>query len=141
MGTVEFFGTALRLNPEGVSEFALMEFSTAASDGQDGDTSQGMASLYRLVVDCLDPQDVGQFKSLARKNRVKVADLMPIVEATFSVQAERPTGLPADSSDGQSASSIEASSASKPAARDSLEEVLPGRPDLQLAVQRSRQSA
>ncbi|GAC1374662.1 MAG: hypothetical protein NVSMB4_02350 [Acidimicrobiales bacterium] len=140
MATADFFGTTLRLNSEGVSEFALMEFATAANEGQDGDTSQGMASLYRLVVDCVHPEDVGKFKATARKNRAKAADLMPLVEATFAAVAERPTGQPADSTDGLPPVSTEASSESKHAAKDSLEEVLPGRPDLQLAVLRAREA-
>jgi len=139
--TVEFFDATLRLNTEGVSEFALMEFATAANEGADGDTSAGMASLYRLVLDCLDPEDVGKFKTLARKNRAKAADIMPVIEATFAAVAERPTGQPVDSSDGLPPTIIEGNFESKPAAKGSLEEALPGRPDLQLAVIRSREAS
>lgn len=140
-GTVTFFDTDLRLNAEGVSEFALMEFATAAAEGADGDTSEGLASMYRLVVDCIDPEDVGKFKGLARKNRAKYADLQPVIAAMFEAVSERPTGLPADSSDGQPPVIIEGSSESKPAAKGSLAAVLPGRPDLQLAVLRGRGAA
>ena len=133
MTSVEFFGEQFALN-ETVSEFALMEFAEAAADGLDADTMAGMAAMMRLIKECIVTDDVPRFLKSARKNRASSADLLPILEATVQQVTERPTGLPSDSSDGQSA--IVPSSVVKPA--DKGLEHFAGRPDLQLAVLHTR---
>lgn len=136
MATVDFFGESFELNPE-VSEFALLEFSLAAEEGQDGDTKQGMASLLLLVKDCVVASEWGRFRALARSRRAKVSDLMPVITATFEQVAERPTGESTDSSDGLS--ETPASSESSAAVKASA--IFPGRPDKAAAALRSVQSA
>ena len=133
MGTVEFFGESFGLNAE-VSEFALMEFAEAASDGIDADAMAGMAAMMRLIKACVIEADAARFLKSARKNRASSTDLIPVLEATFGQVTERPTGLPSDSSDGQPV--IVPSSVVKPA--DQGLERLAGRPDLQLAVLHTR---
>ena len=133
MTSVEFFGESFGLN-ETVSEFALMEFAEAAADGLDADAMAGMAAMMRLIKECVVKADVARFLKSARANRASSTDLIPILEATFSQVTERPTGLPSDSSVGQSV--IVPSSAVKPV--DKGLEHFPGRPDLQLAVLHTR---
>ena len=133
MASVEFFGESFALNAE-VSEFALMEFAEAAADGLDADAMAGMAAMMRLIKECIVPADVARFLKSARKNRAESKDLLPILTATFEQVTEHPTGLPSDSSDGQTV--IVPSSVVKPADRGL--EHFAGRPDLQLAVQHSR---
>lgn len=132
--TVDFFGVTLGLNPD-VSEFALMEFAEAASDGQDGDTLEGLATLSRFVKECVAEGDRAKFRAAARKHQAKAADLMKIVEAAFGTAAERPTGRPDDSSPGPVSTELKSvpnvdASTSLPA----------GRPDLQRVLQQAREA-
>lgn len=142
MATVEFFGDTFGINPD-VSEFALLEFAEAASDGQDGDTMEGLASLMRLVKECIAPADVVEngevvtyglkhFLTVARKNRAGAEQLTTVIGAVFGAQTERPTGRPADSSAGP----VSIAPKSAPNVDDKAS-LLPGRPDLQLAVSRA----
>jgi hypothetical protein len=133
MTSVEFFGESFDLNAE-VSEFALMEFAEAAADGLDANAMAGMAAMMRLIKECVVTDDVARFLKSARKNRASSKDLLPILKAMFQQVTERPTGLPSDSSDGQSV--IVPSSVVS--AVDKGLERLAGRPDLQLAVLHTR---
>jgi hypothetical protein len=143
--TVEFFGESFGLNPD-PSQFALLEFAEAAADGQDGDTAQGLASVLRLVKECVVESDVvedgevvahgrGHFVASCRKNRATVETLMPVIQEAFSVSTERPTGRPADSSVGPA--SIAPKSEPR---RDDSTSLFPGRPDLQLMVDGQREA-
>jgi len=132
-GTVEFFGETLAL-AESVSEIALMEFAEAADSGGDGDTMEGRAAMFRLVKSCVADDDVKRFLTVARKNRATSAELLEVLKAAFTQVTERPTGLPADSSDGQPTTAPSAGSNSAGKASDRLA----GRPDLQLAVARTK---
>lgn len=131
--TVQFCGEQFTLN-DTVSEFALMEFASAAADGGDADTMQGMASMLRLIQDCIIPEDWMRFRTAARKNRVAAADLMPVLNASFEQAAGHPTGRSSDSSDGPA--SIDPKPVSSSAAKASGR--FAGRPDLALAVIRTR---
>ena len=133
MASVKFFGDTFALN-ESVSEIALMEFAEASADGLDADMMQGLAAMMRLVKECIAPVDLKRFLVVARKNHAKSTDLIAVLEATFKQVTDRPTGLPADSSDGQQA--IEPKSVSSSVDKDWGP--LNGRPDLQLAVTRQR---
>lgn len=130
--TVEFFGETFTL-AEDVSQFALLEFAEAASDGQDGDTMEGLASMMRLVKECVDKPDVKRFLATARKNRAGTTDLIPVLSAAFEVETDRPTSRPSDSSDGPVtiAPKSPSSSDDKPSGR------FDGRPDLRLALSRT----
>lgn len=130
--TVEFFGESFDLN-DSVSEFALMEFSLAADEGQDGDTRQGLASILRLVRECVAPGEWVRFRDTARKNRAGAEDLVPILTATFQQETGRPTGGSSDSSDGPNATPQKSGSSSG----DKVAEMFPGRPDKQLGILRS----
>ena len=133
--TVDFFGETFTLNPD-VSEFALLEFADAASSGQDGDTMEGLASLLRLTRECIATDEVQRFSAVARKNRAKASDLLVVIQAAFGEATERPTGRPADSSDGPTV--IEPKS--EPKRVVSLSQFA-GRPDIQLGLQREMEAA
>jgi hypothetical protein len=135
LATVDFFGETFTLNPD-VSEFALLEFAEAASSGQDGDTMEGLASMLRLTKECIEPSEVQRFSAVARKNRAKAADLLVVIQAAFGDATERPTGRPADSSDGPV--SIEPKSEPKRVVSISQ---FAGRPDIQLGLQREMEAA
>lgn len=130
MADVEFFGAKFGLNPD-VSEFALMEFAEAASDGQDGDMMEGLASTLRFVRECVAPKDRARFNALARKKKAGMKDLMPFLQAAFGVSADRPTGRSSDLSDGPEDTPLR--SVSNSAVKVSR---FAGRPDLQLMAER-----
>jgi hypothetical protein len=133
---VQFFGESLRLNPD-VSEFALMEFAEAASEGQDGDTLEGMASLLRLVTEVIHPDDRKKFRTIARKNKAAATDLMKVLGTPVEDEAERPTVRSSDSSDGP----VSIAPKSEPSAEDKVSLHLASRPDLVVAARRARKTA
>ncbi len=133
MAAVDFYGESFALN-ESVSEIALMEFAEASADGLDADMMQGMAAMMRLIKECVAPTDLKRFLVVARKNHASSEDLIAVLKATFEQTTERPTGLPAGSSDGQQTIEPKSDASSD----DRGLEMLNGRPDLQLAVMRQR---
>jgi len=136
MSTVEFFGEQFTLSGE-ISEFALLEFADAADSGGDGDSMAGMAAILRLLRECVAEDDWARFRKTARTKKAKSDDLLTVIKAAMEAQTEHPTGRPSDSSDGPAA--IEPKSEPKP--DDRVSQLFPGRPDLQLAVARARQTA
>ena len=133
--TVNFFGETFSL-ADTVSEIAVMEFAEAASDGLDGDTMEGLAALMRLIKECIVEDERKKFMVHARKSHAGSTDLVKIIEAALGDQIDRPTERPSDSSDGPS--SIAPKSAANSVDRGL--EHFAGRPDLQLAVVRQRES-
>ena len=133
MSSVEFFGESFGLQ-EGMSEFALMEFAEAAEGGVEQNAMAAMAAMLRLIKTCIVQADLPRFLASARKNRPSSDDLIAVLDAAANQVTERPTSLPADSTDGQTitAPSVVSSSADKGLDR------LSGRPDLQLAVLHTR---
>lgn len=129
--TTVFFGETFNLNPD-VSEFALLEFAEAASDGQDGDTMQGLASLMRLVKECIAPDELKRFLTLARKKKAGAKELTEVIQSAFGDAAERPTGRPADSTDGPSVTLAKSESSS-----DATVSRLASRPDLVTALKQT----
>lgn len=133
MKTIEFYGETFSLTSQ-VSEVALMEFAEAASDGADGDTMEGLAAMWRLVKECVVPEDLKRFRAVARRERATSADLAQVLEAAFSDEvAERPTQRPSASSDGP----LRIGRKSESISDDKVSAAAPGRPDLLLATQRT----
>jgi hypothetical protein len=62
----------------------------------------GLAAIFRLVQAAVIAEDWGRFKSLARKNKATVEDLLPVAVSVFEASTGRPTQRPADSSAGPS---------------------------------------
>ena len=137
MAEVELRGEKFALSEDGISEIALLDFAEAASEGQDGDTLQGMASIKKLMRELIAPNDWGRFWAHARATRATVADdLMPVIKSAMEQMAERPTGRPSDSSDGPS--NTPPKSVSTPA--EPVTDRFSGRPDLQLMIAEERKA-
>lgn len=138
MATVTLWGQEFELHPDGISEYALLEFAAAQRDveGGDANSSAGMAALFDLVLDTLAEDARRPFKVAARKNRAKAEDLMKIVSAAAEDAADRPTSLPSVSSDGPTLTEPKSESVFERAER-----LQPGRPDLQMATVRALQAA
>jgi hypothetical protein len=139
--TAQFKGETYRINQD-VSEWAFMEFAEAASEGQDANTLQGMASLLRFVLELVHPDERDAFRAHARKSRASTDDLLEFLLGKPAADAERPTGRSSDSSDGPT------STAPKPAANsDGSGSAVTGlallrtRPDLALIVHEARQAS
>lgn len=101
-GTVDLFGRSFRLHPDGISEYALLEFAEAQRNVAEDDANSpaGMAALLSLVLDTLHEEDVPAFRAAARKHRAKADDLMKVISAATEETADRPTSEPSDSSAG-----------------------------------------
>lgn len=132
---VEFFGEKFRL-VEVANDFALMEWSEAA-ENVEANSIAAHAATYRLLQESIHPDDWQRFRLHARRNKADATSLMPVVAAVWNQSTDRPTSLPADSSAGHQ--NMPESFVSPPA--DPVMDRFDGRPDMQLAVLRSRRSA
>jgi hypothetical protein len=138
--TFEFLGESFAV-AERVSTLALMRFAKIASAGVDVDDMAGLAAMYDLLQQAVDPSDWARFESHADAQRVQSDDLLAVIQEVLPIIAARPTGRPSDSSDGRPRTS-------EPSADDSSSQVIArleqrGRPDLALMVdeaQRARAS-
>lgn len=140
MAEVELFGEFFALNPREEYEWAMIEFADAALGGADTDLLSGAAAVKELLSSAISADDWPRFRALAKKKKAQTKrDLMPIVVQIFTQAAERPTGLPSDSSDGQSTTpeSSEVASYRRVIEREEAS----GRPDRALMVQMAQDSA
>ena len=132
MASVEFFGESFGLRPK-ISQYALAKFGQVAAKGEKAGAG-GIGAILDLLEKCVAPEDWERFDQVASDNDASFEDINVILDAAFHQETERPTSLPADSSDGQKiiAPSVASSSVDKGLDR------LRGRPDLQLAVLHTR---
>jgi hypothetical protein len=134
----EYFGTTVRTNPN-MSDLALVDFLELAESIDVNDTAQAMAALAQVkgfLRVAVHPDDFDAFWATARVNGQDVEDLLPVMWAAIEARADRPTGLPADSTAGQQTTPPTSSSDSpgqELRAREFLARRYPERPDLQLA--------
>ncbi|HET6914862.1 MAG TPA: hypothetical protein VFH56_02115 [Acidimicrobiales bacterium] len=117
--------------------FEYAEFCEALADGEDSESARATGVALSFAVACVAAKDRARFRRLSRKNRAKVDDWMRVGAGWTVEEAERPTGLPSDSSDGQS-DTVEKSASQPVASVTSLTEQRPVRGDAALAVARSR---
>ena len=117
-----------------VFEFAEFQEALAEDDVND---AHAMGVALRLAVACIAEGDRARFRKVSRAKRAKTDDWLKVFRDYMAGEAERPTGLPSDSSTGQE--EMPQSSGSQPTAsvtsRD--ETVRPIRGDLALALSRS----
>lgn len=136
----EFFGEEYALRAP--SQFALLEFSAVAQDANDDTSDDGiaevavMAAVMHLLEEIVDPKDWKRFAASSRKNKATTEDhFMPLIQQAAALlgEAERPTVLSSDSSDGQEATALR--SVSPAVSRVLASEA--GRPDRQVGILRS----
>jgi hypothetical protein len=131
----EYFGSTVRTNPN-TSDLALVDFLELAESIDVNDTAQAMAALSQVkgfLRVAIHPDDFDAFWATARANGQDVEDLLPVMWAAIEARADRPTGLPADSTAGQQTTQPTSSSDPELRAREFLVRRYPNRPDLQLA--------
>jgi hypothetical protein len=132
MSTFTYFGEEFSYAPE-FPRFAYAEFCEALADGEEASSEQSTGAALRLAIQSVAEGDRKRFRLVSRKNNAKVDDWLVVFRDWTAAEAERPTGQPSDSADGQS--DTEENSESKPVASVTS---LPSRPDLALADSRTR---
>jgi len=139
MATFDYFGESFAYADE-FPAFEYAEFAEALADGEDSESARATGVALRFAVGCVAAKDRARFRRVSRVNRAKVEDWMKVSADWTAEETERPTGLPSDSSDGQSVT-VETSASQPIASVTSLTEPEKPRlvrPDLALAAARSR---
>ena len=141
MATFTYFGEKFTYADE-YPAFEYAEFCEALADGEDSEGARATGVALRFALGCVAEKDRARFRQVSRKNRAKTDDWLKVSAAweKTAEETERPTGLPSDSSDGQS-DTAESSGSQPVASVTSLpepEKPRPVRADLALAAARSR---
>lgn len=108
---------------ERVGLMPLMRFAMTAKAGANADDMEGLAAMYTLIRDCIDPTEWDRFQADAIDKKAEADDLMKVVQDVIQTLSARPTQRPADSSAGPqtTSESSKASSPSMPAGRTAPE--------------------
>jgi len=135
-----YFGESFEYADE-FPAFEYAEFAEALADGEDSESARATGVALRFALGCVAEKDRARFRRLSRTKRAKAEDWMKVSAGWTTEETERPTGLPSDSSGGQSetAESYESQPiASVTSLTKEPEEARPVRADLALAAARSR---
>ena len=134
--TFGYFGTVLRVNPE-LSELELVEFMDRAQQVGENDP-RAVTMLKDYLRSLVHPDDFDRFWELARRYRQTQQDLGALTQTLMAAAAGRPTGLPSDSSAGQSSTAPSSRDGSSLRVIRQLESQ--GRSDIALAVVRAQEA-
>ena len=96
---VEFMGGQYRI-ADRIGLMPLMRFAHAARKGTNAEDLEGLAAIYDMLRDCLDPEDWSRFERDATDKKAEAEQLLEVVSDTIEILAARPTSRPSDSSDG-----------------------------------------
>jgi hypothetical protein len=96
-GLIRFQGSTFRI-AEKVGLMPMLKFAHAASSGATEDDMEGMAAMYAMIRDCIDPQDWPRFERVAMDTHAEGEELMAVVEAVLEAVSARPTQPPSGSS-------------------------------------------
>ena len=125
---------------EGLSELLLADFLDTFKD-LDVDNvetaSNVLVGLKDLARGMVSAEDFPRFWAATRQHGAGTKDVMALMKSIIEAVAARPTGLPSDSTDGQST----APTNSAPTPEWIAASVLPGRPDLQAQVMAAQHTA
>ncbi len=113
----------------------LMRFAKVAQAGVDSNEMDGLAAMYDLLEQCIDPVDWARFEAAATRHRDQSDDLMEVITQSIATMSARPTVRASGSSDGPPATSGSSTGDSSSPVVRRLERQ--GRPDLALLVQES----
>lgn len=143
--TFGWFGHVVRVNP-GAGELELVDFMRRASKldvGEDVESMQDNVEALDVTIDFLQrqihPDDWDLFWDLAKTNGQGTKDLLEVAMTITEKITAFPTGQPSDSSDGQPKTRMSAPAGSSSLTTRALD-LLPGRPDLQMAVVRAQEA-
>lgn len=133
----EFLGRPFAL-AEKVSALALMRFAKVASGGADTDEMTGLAAMYDLLQQVVNPADWAAFEEHADGVRAQPEDLLAFIQEVFEILSDRPTGPPSVSTDGRQNTSEPSAAGSSSPVITRLEAA--GRPDLAAMVRQADQA-
>ena len=131
MAEVEFAGEKFSM-AEKIGAMPLMRFAKVAKAGGDSNNLDGLAAMYDLLEQVIDPSEWARFEEHADKVRADGDQLMQVVGEVFAAIAERPTGRPSASSGGPKSTKQKSAAGSSSKVIKRLEKS--GRPDLALMV-------
>lgn len=131
--SVDFGGESFTV-AERIGLMPLMRFAKVAQSGVDSGDMAGLAAMYDLLEQCIDPSDWRRFEAAADRARADGDELMAVVAEVMAKITERPTSRLSDSSDGPRVTEPNSEAASSSPVMDRLH----GRPDLQLMVIRAQ---
>ena len=109
---VEFLGVRYRM-ADRIGLMPLLKFAHSASKGMNSEDIEGMAAMYAMIRDCIDPGDFPRFEQAAIDGRAEAEELLKVVSDVIEKLSARPTVRPGDSSAGPPATS-ESSKESSP---------------------------
>lgn len=113
-GKVEFMGAYFQM-AENIGLMPLLKFAHASSQGLDSNDMEGLAALYSMLQDCIDPGIEGdpengvestlgrewkRFERHAITTKAEADDLMAMVQKVIEVISSRPSRRPGGSSPG-----------------------------------------
>lgn len=131
MADVEFAGEKFGM-AEKIGAMPLMRFAKVAKAGGDSNNLDGLAAMYDLLEQVIDPAEWARFQEHADKVRADGDQLMTVVGEVFAAIADRPTGRPSASSGGPKSTKQKSAGGSSSKVIRRLEKS--GRPDLALMV-------
>jgi len=118
---VELLGQSYRIADK-IGLMPLLRFAHAAKKGMDADDMEGLAAVYDMLRDCIDPSDWDRFERDATASKAEAEDLLGVVTQAIQVLTARPTSRPSDSSAGPSTTSASSTgSSSSPDTPDGVE--------------------
>ncbi len=109
---IEFKGETYRL-AETIGAMPLFRFAYHARKGATAEDMEGLAAIYDMLADCLDPADWERFQNDTTTKKASAEELVEFVSKAIERVAARPTQRPSDSSAGPSTTS-ESSTGSSP---------------------------
>lgn len=129
--SIQFNGESFAV-AERIGAMPLMRFAKIAQGGVDANEMAGLAAIYDLLEQAVDPADWQRFCDHADKTRASGDELMTVVRDAITVLSARPTSRPSDSPGGPPTTQESSGGDSSSRAIARLEER--GRPDLALIV-------
>lgn len=124
---------------EQVGLMPVLRFAKAAKSGLDSDNLDGLAAIYDLIEQCLDPAEWQRFEKHCDVQRAGAEDMLAFVAKVVELVSNRPTERPSNSSDGPTTTSENSTDDSSTRVIRRLESM--GRPDLAvIAIQAAEAS-
>ena len=139
MSDVSFGGESFAA-AESIGLMALMRFAHVARSGTDANDMAGLAAMYELLEQCIEPSDWERFQQTAMRTRATGDDLMRVVKDVIQAASARPTGRSSDSSDGPTATEPNSESSEAPYLRVVRRLEAEGRPDKAYMVELAQEA-
>lgn len=84
-----------------VGSMPLLEFAHAANSGLDTSEMEGLAALYSMLQDCIEPADWNKFRTAVKAHKSTQADLLKVATSIWAALSNRPLESASSSENGQ----------------------------------------